>query len=71
MFDAVKEVVKLEPSRTLMIGDRFSTDILFGNRFGMKTILVLSGIAKREDLSSVDKEQMPQYVSESISTYFN
>jgi phosphoglycolate phosphatase len=71
MFDAVKEVVKLEPSRTLMIGDSFSTDILFGNRFGMKTILVLSGIAKREDLSSVDKEQMPQYVSESISTYFN
>jgi len=33
-----------------MVGDRLYTDIAFGVNFGMKTILVLSGETKEEDL---------------------
>jgi NagD protein len=34
---------------TVFIGDRMDTDILAGIQAGLKTILVLSGVATRED----------------------
>ena len=34
----------IEPSNFLMVGDNLSTDIVFGNRCGMDTLLVLSGV---------------------------
>jgi NagD protein len=37
---------------TVMIGDRMDTDIIAGVESGMETILVLSGVTKREDIDS-------------------
>lgn len=37
---------------TVMIGDRMDTDIVGGAESGMETILVLSGVTKREDVDS-------------------
>jgi len=37
---------------TVMIGDRMDTDIIAGVETGMETILVLSGVTGREDVSS-------------------
>ena len=36
---------------TVMIGDRMDTDIVAGINSGMETILVLTGVTKREDVS--------------------
>jgi NagD protein len=36
---------------TTMIGDRMDTDIIAGIESGMHTILVLTGISKREDVA--------------------
>ena len=33
----------LEPSKTVMIGDRLDTDIDFGNQGGIETLCVLTG----------------------------
>jgi 4-nitrophenyl phosphatase len=41
------------PEETVMLGDRLDTDILAGQRAGMPTVLVLSGVSTREDLASV------------------
>lgn len=37
-----------------MVGDRLDTDITFAKRFGMKAIMVLTGVSKLEDLEKSD-----------------
>ena len=48
------------PEETVMLGDRLDTDILAGERAGMLTVLVLTGVSTREELSSA--EALPDVV---------
>lgn len=48
------------PEETVMIGDRLDTDVLAGERAGMPTVLVLSGVSTREDLRTA--EALPDVV---------
>jgi len=63
-MDQVIERYQLDRTRTLMVGDRLDTDIAFGNRNGVQTCLVLSGVASRADLESLEAgdERMPDLV---------
>uniref|UniRef100_A0A0B7BHK2 Phosphoglycolate phosphatase n=1 Tax=Arion vulgaris TaxID=1028688 RepID=A0A0B7BHK2_9EUPU len=45
MFDVLKKIHNLDPSRCMMTGDRISTDITFAKTCGMRSLLVLSGIS--------------------------
>jgi NagD protein len=49
---------------TMMIGDRMDTDIVAGIVSGMDTILVLSGVTRREDIPRFPYR--PTYVYESV-----
>ena len=49
----------------LMVGDRVETDILMGQRAGMTTALVLTGVTRREDLAGAPVQ--PDHVLESIA----
>jgi len=50
MMRSARKYLGLETAKTTVIGDTMETDIQGGIQMGYKTILVLSGIAKKEDL---------------------
>lgn len=55
----------LPPERCLMVGDRLETDIEMGNRAGMTTVLVLSGVTDRR---TVDRSSIkPDHVIDSLA----
>ena len=62
-------IVGSRPSKTAIVGDKLSTDILAGKRFGLKTILVLSGVTSKHDIKKTRKaEEMPDLVAPSIKS---
>jgi NagD protein len=48
-----------------MIGDRMDTDIVAGTESGLRTILVLSGVTKREEVERFPYR--PTWIKESIA----
>jgi phosphoglycolate/pyridoxal phosphate phosphatase family enzyme len=71
LMDIILSSNGLDPSRTLMVGDRLDTDIQFGKNGGLKTLLVLSGVTSREDFaklqSTAGAEELPDFVGDSIA----
>lgn len=63
--DAAAELLGVPLDRCLMVGDRLETDVLMGERAGMTTVLVLTGVTDRETLEAADVQ--PDYVVESIA----
>src|SRR6476660_8272427 len=51
MMRSARKYLGLETAETTVVGDTMETDIQGGVQMGYKTILVLSGIAKKEDVS--------------------
>jgi 4-nitrophenyl phosphatase len=49
LYEFALEKLGTSPEETLAVGDRIETDILGAQRAGLKTALVLSGIATREE----------------------
>jgi len=65
MLRAARKELGLSTDETIIIGDTMETDILGGVQSGAKTILVLSGGTRREDLSRF--AYAPDKVVESIA----
>lgn len=64
MVETVMSVLDVDPSRCLMVGDRPETDIAMGERAGMRTALVLTGVTERSTLDELDVS--PTHVLESV-----
>lgn len=50
MMRSARKALGLETAQTTIIGDTMDTDIRGGVQMGYKTVLVLSGVTRREDL---------------------
>ncbi|KAF7329669.1 4-nitrophenylphosphatase [Mycena kentingensis (nom. inval.)] len=67
MLDCIKAKVDYDPKRTIMVGDRLNTDILFGQNGGLATLLVLTGITSESEISGPNPSPIvPDYVTSSI-----
>src|SRR6185369_14081794 len=69
MMRAARKELDLQTDETVMIGDTMETDILGGVQMGYRTVLVLTGSTKREDL--VNYAYQPDMVVESIADLCN
>lgn len=64
IFDAALEAMQVPAERAATLGDRLETDILGGQRAGMRSILVLSGATDATQLANSPIQ--PDWVFESI-----
>jgi NagD protein len=65
MLRAARKELELTTDQTVVIGDTMDTDILGGVQLGFKTILVLSGGTRRDDLTRY--AYRPDRIVESIA----
>lgn len=62
MMDAVEGTVKIDRSRTCMVGDNLDTDIRFGINAGLGgTLAVLSGVMRKEDFLTLGAPVVPSF----------
>ncbi|MBS1527154.1 MAG: TIGR01459 family HAD-type hydrolase [Bacteroidetes bacterium] len=63
-YDLIREYRQIGKSDIVMVGDTLNTDILGGNKFGLDTVLVLSGNTQAKDYESriVSAGIMPTYI---------
>jgi 4-nitrophenyl phosphatase len=62
--DAALDRLGVDAEECLIVGDRLDTDLQMGERAGMTTVLVLSGVADRADIAR--SEIKPDYVIDSL-----
>lgn len=55
------------PRDCWMIGDRLTTDILCGKKFGATTVLVTTGITSREQAEAASDEMKPDFIIDALS----
>jgi 4-nitrophenyl phosphatase len=67
MLDCIKEKINYDPKRTIIVGDRLNTDILFGQQGGLSTLLVLTGITSEADVSGPNASTIiPDFILQSL-----
>lgn len=66
-YEQIRKRVSISKKEILMVGDTLHTDILGGNKFGLDTVLVLTGNTLPQDLSSSIARTgiIPTYICES------
>ncbi|KAL7979046.1 hypothetical protein Chor_015070 [Crotalus horridus] len=74
MFECVASEFKINPARTIMVGDRLDTDILMGNTCGLTTLLTLTGVTTLDEVKGhlnsdcpERKSLVPDYYVDSIA----
>ena len=65
MMRSALNYLDVHSENTVMIGDRMETDIVAGVESGMETILVLTGVTRREDVARYPYQ--PTRVVESVA----
>lgn len=67
MFQEAIQRLSGSADNTVMVGDRMNTDIVGAHSVGLRTVLLLSGIAKKEDLQTAVIE--PDWVFDNLKSF--
>lgn len=68
MYKRARKEHPFDPQRSWMLGDRY-TDVAFGKKAGLKTILLLSGNGAKEMKAGIaDWEYKPDFMAENLLT---
>ena len=67
MFEAIPNYKNIDKNNSWMIGDRLNTDIKFAKQCGLKSILVLTGISKLEDLNLLEPIDHPDFICKDLN----
>ncbi|KAF8561206.1 hypothetical protein P879_05469 [Paragonimus westermani] len=74
-FDMLCRLHNIKVEKTIMVGDRLDTDIMFGNRFRMHTACVMTGVTDAELLAKIQTdptavELRPSFTFQSVEELF-
>ena len=63
----VLELADTPRDRAVIVGDNLATDIVAGNRVGIHTVLVLTGLTSREQAQNATGEMKPERIVQTLS----
>ena len=69
IMEEALRMLDLKPEDVVVVGDQVEIDVRAGREIGATTLLVLSGVTKKEDLSRYDER--PDYVLNDLGELFN
>jgi len=64
-IEAAVDILGCDPTDAMVVGDRLETDIRLGERAGMQTVLVMSGVT--DDATLERSDVTPDYVIDSLA----
>jgi 4-nitrophenyl phosphatase len=77
-INSILEDRNIEPENACIFGDRLNTDILAGNRAGVKTVAVLTGVATQKQINLLESNQkdddpnmLPDLVLQNLNKVFS
>ena len=65
-IEMICEATGVERDKMCIFGDRLYTDIALGKKFGVTSVLVLSGETKMSDVVAADEADKPDFVFDSL-----
>lgn len=58
--------LRFDLRKTLFVGDRLATDILFAKRGQIDSLLVFTGIQRKEDVLGLEQSERPEWMAENV-----
>jgi len=70
IIEMALKYMELSKDEVLLVGDKYETDIKVAKKLNMKSVLVLTGVTKAEQLKKIPDRMQPDYVLPSLNEIF-
>ncbi len=68
LLERIAREARVKPKEIVCVGDRAESDIVAANKFGALSVLVLTGVAKKEDVKKLRGKEKPKLVVDSVAS---
>jgi 4-nitrophenyl phosphatase len=70
VFDTIEGLETVPKHNIWMVGDRLNTDIKFAKNVGIRSVLVLTGVAHREEVAFCADDSKPDFICQDLADAF-